>query len=128
MNYLSTNNAALTTSLTGSLYKGPQANGDVFKARTVPVSFRIISTKQTYIVPTMSSIKDITYIVRDKKMTVPLGVFTQVDTDTALSMVFDLTVDGPGVVDNAMIKQSVIGGVNPTLKIYTTDNTKIGYQ
>jgi hypothetical protein len=75
MNYLSTNNAALSTSLTGKLYKGPESIGDVFKTKNVPVSFRIISTKQTYIVPTMSSIKDITYIVRDKKMTVPLGVF-----------------------------------------------------
>ena len=37
-------------------------------------------------------------------------------------------VDGPGVVDNVLIKQVVVNGDKPNLKIYTTDNTKVGYQ
>ena len=49
-------------------------------------------------------INDITYIVKDPKMTVPLGVFTKVDTDTTeLSMVFELKVDGPGAIDPVLI-------------------------
>jgi hypothetical protein len=109
----------LKTTLTGTLYKGPPTTDPdlLFMSKTIYFNFRIISPLITNIVPP-ATIKDITYIVRDPKMIVPLGKFQKFDTDgTMLSMKFKLMVDGPGVVDDALIKESVLNGDNPTLTL-----------
>ena len=48
---LSTRDATLTTTMSGSLYKAGVVPPDLFKDAFFPFDFRIISTKYTFITP-----------------------------------------------------------------------------
>ena len=80
---LSTRDASLATTMTGSLYKAGASPPDLFKNALVPFDFRILSPKFTYISPP-GPINNLQYIVKDPKMTVPLGIFTITDTDIGI--------------------------------------------
>ena len=51
MTSLSTRDASLDTQLRGALYKPGVSPPDLFKDMFIPLDFRIISTKFTYIIP-----------------------------------------------------------------------------
>ena len=80
---------AINPSLIGSLYKTPTT--DLFVEATAAFDFRLISTMKTYIVPP-GRISDEEYIVKDPRMTVPVGAFTVVDSDNLLQMTFEFKV------------------------------------